>query len=404
MFRRGKKDDGEDEIDSLRGDFTGDDELIEEDEDAMGFLNDVVPSSARNDEGDDDDDDDGGGRRRRRRSPRAAGSVGLIGGFLRVIGIALLSLLIFLLIGFGLAFGAGAINAITLIDVSAISLPTIEFPVLAATAVPLVESQPTVEISGLPTPFPSPTRENVVVIVPTPVICREMETFWEDQAAVYESFIAMSVETPPETVLALLQQQRIKRDSTRNTVLPPCVDGVRTALVAGYDNMITAFETLSEGGNLQGARSFALIAGQAFSDALVGLWTAGVTMPDSPLAEEILVGSGASCGASTWYQAAQTQRNTLINAYLSVDPVNTPRNLIRPYQNTMATARENVAALDAPTCAATPSRLLLALMDDLINAMGMRLGDNPAEAERQDSARQNQIQLDAWLQYLGLAP
>lgn len=407
MFRRGSKDDDEDDLNSLRGDFTGieDDELgvpLEDDEEATAFLNDVAPAGGNL-------DDDERPRRSRRRL-RAPGQVGVIGGFFRVIGMALVALVIFLLIGVGIAVGASALGAIRLLDMSAINVPEIVIlPTSAPVEAPTVEAPPTVETGAavvveptVPAPVPTATPPDAVVIVPTPTDCLDLTGWWDQQDDTYQFFANLSIESPPNTLLATLQQMRVRRDNARSAVVTPCVAPIRNAFVAGYDLLISSFETISTGGDVSAARGTNLMAGQAFAQGLAGLWGAGIATEGSPTGIE--VGSAATCGAARWYGAAQTQRSAFVNAYTQVDPATMQPREIRQSQNTMQAAYDNVVALNTPACAAEPSRLLLAYMDDLINALQMRLGNNAAEAGRLTSAQRNLILLDAWLRYLGLAP
>lgn len=402
MFRRGKRDEDEDDINALRGDFTADEDEIGDDDDAaVGFMSDVAP--------DDEEDSPKRGRRRQRGRGGVPGQVGVIGGAFRVIGIALVSALLFLLIGLGIALGAGALGAVDLIDLSAIRLPEIALLPTTAPVEPTTAGEPSAAVTAdpdnvLPTPFPTATLDVPIIVVPTLAPCPdEMAAWWNGQAQVYESFRALSVETPPDTLLAMLQRMRVQRDAVRSAILTPCVDPARNAFVAGYDSVISAFEAVNAG-NLEGARAVSLMAGQAFGQGLAQLWGQGVATDGSPVGTGIAYGSAGTCGAAAWYAAAQTERAAFLNAYWAVDPATMPGLMIRQNQDTMAGARGNVEALDAPTCAAEPSRLLLAYMDDMTRVLARRLGSNPAETESRVSAYNTLLLLDAWLYYLGLTP
>jgi hypothetical protein len=402
MYKRGKDED--DGLDSLRSDFGSEEELGDE----RGFLDDVAPA-----------EDDAEDKPREQRSSGVPGNVSFIGGIFRVIGIALVSVLIFLLIGVGITFGLSAAGIVEIIDFSRASVPVISLlptsvpptdaPVSVPTQPPPTEvaaaAAPTTDTAGgQPVPVPTATPENVTVIPPTPVTaCAEMADWWEDQSAIYATFAALSVEQPPQTLLATLQQMRVRRDAAQAAVLVPCIDPVRTAFVNGYDLQIRAFEAVNNS-DLPGARSLMLMAGEAYAQAHAGLWRAGIATDGSPLASGIGADSGTSCGASAWYQAAKTQRDTLLDAYLAVNPETMPPPQIRQNQDTMAAAASNVATLQTPACASTPSNLLINYMQDLINALQMQLGSNPAEIERLISAYNNRLLLNAWLYYLGLVP
>jgi len=399
MSKRRRDDENDDSLDLLRSssEYPSDEES--EDDDG-GFINDDASAA--------DAEED---KRQKHRSG-VPGNVSLIGGVFRVLGIALVSLLIFLLIGMGITFGLNAAGIVDLIDFSQISVPVVSLlPTAQATSTLAVEptlaaaqAVPTAETAAdLPTPFPTATPENVVVIVPTSVTCPEMAAWWETQSAIYQTFAALSVEQPPQTLLATLQQMRVRRDAARNEVLVPCVDPVRTAFVNGYDLQIRAFESVNTS-DLPGARSLALMAGDAYAQAFAGLWRASITTDGSPLTAGIAADSGATCGAQAWYQAAKAQRDTFVDAYVAVDPDTMPPPQIRQNQDTMAAAASNVATLQTPACASTPSNLLINYLQDMINALQMRLGNNPAETERMISAHNNRLLLNAWLYYLGLTP
>lgn len=395
MFKRGRKNtDSDDDLGDLRGGFM---DAANDDLDA-GFLSDA----------DEPDTEPSPSRRRRAYS---TGHVGVVGGFFRVIGITLVSLIVFLLIGFGIAFGARALGAIQMVDLSRINLPlpTIEIPGLTPpTALPLTV-EPTsaagdaADAALLPTPFPT-AASDVTALTPTPdEPCPQMATWWNAQAPIYETFLSRSIEQPPNPLPAALQQMQIQRDAAQSDVVAPCVEGARSAFVAGYDALLSAFMTL-QGGNLNGARAMRLMAANAFADGLVAVWSKGVATPDSPAGAAAKPGGGEACGALAWYGAAKPQRDAFFNAYLSIDVGTTPPATIRQHQNTMIAALDAARDLDVPDCASAASGYLIAYLDDLNNAMQMRLGSNPAEAARMDSAFRSHILLDAWLQFMGIAP
>ncbi|MBE2267600.1 MAG: hypothetical protein IAE80_05165 [Anaerolinea sp.] len=394
MFNRGKrKADEEDDLTPLRSGIQDDDD------ESASFLNGLAPQ-----------DDEGDSRRKRgnrrgrvRRSDAQTERVGLIGGFFRVIGIALVSLLIFLLIGFGIAFGANSIGAFQMVDLSsvAIPIPTIQLPEIALLNTP----EPTATETPLPpTPMPSNTPFGFVAPTLTPdILCLEMGRWWDNHMPIYNWFAALSVDEPPTSVAATLQQMITRRNAIATAEVVECIVPARDGFVTGYDQMISAFQ-LVDSGDVNAARSLTLSAAQAFADGFVELWNAEVNTADSPLTAGVPAGSGLTCGASNWYDVARAQRSTFFNAYRMVDVDAMSGSTIRQQQNVMFAALDNVRALSAPDCAAAPARYLVAFMDDLNFALQYRLGSNRLEFDRLRSAWHNQIQLDAWLQFMGIAP
>ncbi len=329
---------------------------------------------------------------RKTRAPLSIGQV--IGGCFQVVLIALLSLAIFLLIGFGTIFAAQRLGVVPprgAADTTAVvALPT---PVAASGEQPTAAPA---EPTAVPTALPSATPDTS---------CATAPAWWNSQQIrdnyVYFTQQALEEARTSDRISALLEQMRIRRNFVANFGAAPCLSEALDALVRGFDATIESARALNAG-DQPALRQQQAAASGAFAQLTVALWTFGANA--DPLAPPILGvarGSGSACGAQGWYSAVQPHLDAFMTAANAIDPATTAADTARAQLDTMSAERASIAALETPACATQPQTTLLAALDSLTQSIQQRLAGT-TDSALPEYTRQNTI-FNAWVQWLGIS-
>lgn len=341
---------------------------------------------------------------------KSGGPLGCIGGLIAALILGVLIVPLFLVAGFGIAFGldqAGVeLPVVNVQNLLAGSPEATDTPEGADNAAASAGSDPS---SSAGTGTEGSQGGQPIAAVPTlSNTCSEGATWWTAQQTAWNEFVGVGAEViyvpTGDPLTPRLAQLRIRRTDAQNVLTPPCLEPARDQMLAAMDTVISALQ-LVESGDRIGAL-LALNSGlNEMAETLTLLWDINVwTSPDAPPPSNIPRGGGEGCEASQWIDGLSLNwRNVIATAdqtnFSSASPLE-----LRGTVNTMTELQTQFSGIGASGCETPLQRYLLSGVNNVLAAVNAGLQGTAAPAR--DALRNYLIDstlLDAWLIWYGIA-
>lgn len=328
----------------------------------------------------DDDDDLPVKERRGPDTSNLPREVGLIGGCFNVFLIAVVSILIFTLLGIGIVLGGRAAGLI---------------PRIAS-----AESEPTPQIVPIAT-------SASVALVPVVESC-EPQAWWNAQSGAFDYFVTLYDRATIAPLAGTLDELRAEMTARRDTAAAvpsaACLATARDALAQGMDDAIGAVESFAASGR-RSAASQAESASASLANVLVALWDLGIST-DLNTPPSLDIPRGGNCDAAQL--AAWADR--FLPLWQQVDALLSQTDLAagnpadaQQVVTGLEAIRGNLTAIPSPQCVSRANELSLIGLNSTINGANlMQQGIPDAARESASLYARSRVTLNAWLAWLGV--
>ncbi|MDZ4766683.1 MAG: hypothetical protein SGI73_19260 [Chloroflexota bacterium] len=321
--------------------------------------------------------------------PRARAPVGVIGGTISVVLTAIIALILFTLLGFGIVFGGRLAGIIT---------PSI----------------PQASSSGF-------VRPTVVAVVPDVALptadanvdprCDLAGEWWNAVSPQYNVIAAQFgslYATAPEQRETSRGAVQIARDAIANTQTPPCLARAQQSLLSAAQEALNVTTQIAAGdtSTYAGGRGTLEIA---FADMYAAIWGDAdfSTDLDTPIALSVpRLGSDVNCTpeTQTWYTSIRPSLQAF-DVLLNTDPAPLLGPRLRTLIDDMGTTVATIRQSTPPACATTARDLLATALEGY--ARGNELigqGDAASAQAAFAEAVRDEFKFNAWMNWLGAPP
>jgi hypothetical protein len=338
----------------------------------------------------DDDDDDLDLDEAGLEPPRARAPVGVVGGAIGVVLTAVIALILFALLGFGIVIGgriAGVIEpAIPLSGGSGFVRPT----AVAVALDPVASADPAATVDPR---------------------CDQVGAWWNAVSPQYNVMAAQFgslYSTPADQRVIARDAVQVARDAIAAVSAPPCAARAQQALISAAQTALNVTTQIAAGdtSTYTSGRGTLEIA---FAEMYVAIWGDGsfATEANTPPALGVpRLGSDAACSPDTraWYDSIRVTLQAF-EPLLNTDPAPLLGPRLRTLINDMRVSVGTVQNSTPPACATTARDLLAAALEGY--ARGNELIGNGDLAGAQASfaaAARAEFTFNAWMNWLGVPP
>ena len=310
---------------------------------------------------------------RERRKPRRSREVGLISGCFNVLVIALVSIMIFAVLGVGIVLGGRALGL----------LPGAGGPANSTSANTVAET----------------------VVTEQAVDPCDPQVWWSAQQANFDTFATLYDRVtlaPSDEIDAVVSDLQARRDAILAETDESCLASVRQPFTLGMNNTITAVQAFAAGDHT-GAALLANNAATALSNTLVALWDFGIaTDPNTPPNLSITRDACEAAQLQTWY-APFRQQWEQANQLIAQMDVTAPADTVQATLTSLDTIRGSLIEIAPPQCADRARQLTIIALNSTINAVNATLQGSPdAARESASTYARSRVALNAWLLWLGV--
>lgn len=330
----------------------------------------------------DDDDDLPVKERRGPDTSNLPREVSLIGGCFNVLLIAIVSILIFSLLGVGIVLGGRAVGI---------------FPKTAS-----ADSAPPQLV-----PIATPVSAALAPAAPDAESC-EPQAWWNAQSGAFDYFAVLYDRATIAPLAGTLDELRAEMTARRDTAAAvpsaACLAAARDALAQGMDDAIGAVESVAASGR-RSAASQAESASASLANVLVALWDLRISN-DLNTPPSLDIPRGGNCDAAQlaawadrflplWQQVDAILSQTDVAAGNPADAQQVVTGL--------EAIRGNLTAIPSPQCVSRANELSLIGLNSYINGANlMQQGIPDAARESASIYARSRVTLNAWLAWLGV--